>query len=782
MRIVRYAVIAIVAALVLAVAGLAIFAATFDANRYKPEIAALVKEKTGRTLELPGDIALSVFPKLGASLGPAKLSERGSEREFASLQGARVAVALWPLLRQEVVVHEVSLNGLRATVVRGKDGRTNIDDLIAPRGAAAPPPKPGAPAPASAPSGQPLTIDIDQVTVEDAQLTWRDEASGQELTVAGLNLKTGRLANDVPSNVAFTARIAGKQPEVALDTKFRGRLTFNLPESRYAVQDLVLEIAGRAAEWSGIEASASGHASARAATGEFAVERLKLKALAQRGNERLDLSADVPKLVMSGERYAGEKAAATLRLINAAGTIAADLTLPGLSGDAQAFKAGPLTLKVEGRQGERRIRADASAPLEGSLASKRYRVAPLAAAFSVSGPDVPGGTLAGDLKGEAEMDGKAETLRASLTGTLAESPLKAVVAVQGYARPAIRFDVDVETLDADRLTAAGGGDKPGAAPAAPGAATPAAAARDTPLDFSALKDLNLDGAIKVGRLKAANVRASDVRVEVKAAGGRLQLAPQASLYDGKLAGTVALAATTPPSVAVKQQLTGVQVGPLLTDAGVTDRLEGRGAVRVDVAGAAPTVNALKKALAGNASFVLNDGAIKGVDLEKSIRQVRAVSRQLRGKEEAPPAATDGAARTDFTELTGSFVLKDGIARNDDLAGKSPLLRLAGAGTVDIVASTLDYRLEATVVGTAKGQGGKDLDALRGVTVPVRISGPLAQPSYAVDLGAVAGQAATQAIAKELEKRLGGGQAGAAGEAEGAAKPSPLDALKGIFRK
>ncbi len=772
-RILRYAVIAVVVLVVVAVVGLAIFAATFDANRYKPEIAAVVKERTGRTLEMPGDIHLSVFPKLGVVLGPVRLSERGRDEEFASIQSARVAVAAWPLLRRQVVVDEIALRGLRAGVVRHKDGSTNIDDLLAP-----PKDKPSA-----APGGQPaptrpVTIDIDEITLSEANLTWRDEATGQELGLTGLNLKTGRIADDVPSSVALTTRVTGKQPEVNLETKFRGRLTLNLEAKRYAVQDLLLEAAGKAGDWSGIQASASGNVTARPGAAEFSVERLKLNAVGQRGDERMDLAADVPKLLMSGERYSGERATATVRLINGAGTIAADLALPGVTGDAKAFKTGALTLKVEGRQGERSIKADATAPVAGSLETRRFRIEPLAAAFALSGPNIPGGKVAGELKGEVDVDARAETAKVSLAGTLAESPLKAVVSVKKFAKPAIAFDVEVETLDVDRLAAAGGAaDKPKPKPAAERGAPAAATAADAPLDFSALEGLDLNGTVKIGSLKAANVRASDVRLGVKAAGGRLQLAPQASLYDGKLAGTAALAATTPPSVSVRSELTGVQVGPLLTDAGVTDRREGRGQVRVDLAGAAPTVSALKKALAGTASFALQDGAIKGINLEKTIRQVRTVSRQLRGKE-PPPAPADSSDRTDFTELTGTFHLKDGVARNDDLAGKSPLLRLAGAGTVDIVAATLDYRLKATVVGTAKGQGGKEADALKGVTVPVTISGPLAQPTYTVDVGAVAGEAATQALQKELERRLGGGQGGGT---EGA-KPSPLDALKGIFKK
>ena len=64
--------------------------------------------------------------------------------------------------------------------------------------------------------------------------------------------------------------------------------------------------------------------------------------------------------------------------------------------------------------------------------------------------------------------------------------------------------------------------------------------------------------------------------------------------------------------------------------------------------------------------------------------------------------------------------------------KSPLLRVGGAGDIDIGNDRLNYVLKATVVGTTKGQGGEDSAELKGVTVPVKLTGPLDSPQYAID--------------------------------------------------
>src|SRR5262249_39120569 len=105
-------------------------AATFDPNRYKPEIERIAKEKTGRTLKLAGKIELAVYPSIGARVAGVTLSERAADKEFLSLDSAHVSVKLIPLLHGEAIVDALHLSGLKATVIKDKDGKFNFDDLL----------------------------------------------------------------------------------------------------------------------------------------------------------------------------------------------------------------------------------------------------------------------------------------------------------------------------------------------------------------------------------------------------------------------------------------------------------------------------------------------------------------------------------------------------------------------------------------------------------------------------------------------------------------------------
>src|SRR5205807_4598441 len=118
------AVVALLAAVVL------VFALSFDPNRYKDDIERMARERTGRTLKLQGELKLAFFPSLGASVSRVTLSERGSNREFVTLQSAHASVKLMPLLYGQVIVDAARVSGLEAQIVRNKDGTYNFSDLL----------------------------------------------------------------------------------------------------------------------------------------------------------------------------------------------------------------------------------------------------------------------------------------------------------------------------------------------------------------------------------------------------------------------------------------------------------------------------------------------------------------------------------------------------------------------------------------------------------------------------------------------------------------------------
>jgi AsmA protein len=727
-------------AVVVVAAGLAAYlASTFDPNAYKPQIVQAVKDKTQRTLKLEGDIELAFWPSIGARIGKASLSEQGSDREFAGVEEAQVAVKVLPLLSKQVIVDGIEVRGLRASLVRTKEGRTNVDDLA---GAGAPLPKERAAGPAP-------VLDIARVTVENASLSYRDEAAGIQLALSDVSLKTGRVASGVPSSLDLSLKAKANQPKLDLELKAKGGFLFDLEKQHYAVDGLKLEAKGEAAEISKLDASLSGSAGLRPGAGEVTADKLVLALTGIQAGNTLEIKAQAPRLTFTADKAAGDRLTVSAKVAGAKQTLAAQLALPGMEGTAQSFKTGPMTLDLDLKQGDLAVKVKASSPLTGSLQAKQVSLPKLALNLTASGPDLPGKTVSGELQGSAAVDGAKEAVQANLSGKVGDSNLKARLAVNGFSRPAYGFDVDIDQLDLDKYLPPRSA---GQAKALGAGGAPAGAAKEEPIDLSALKGLNATGSLRIGALRVQNVKSSNVRVDLKARDGRLDLNPvSASLYQGTLNGSATVnAAAGTPAIATRQNLTGVNIAPLLKDAVNFENLEGKGNVALDVTTQGATVGAMKKALNGTASLNLADGAYRGINIGETIRSAKATLGAVRGKPQPPAQAANSVQKTDFTELKASFQIRNGVARNEDLTMKSPLLRLSGAGDIDIGNDAINYLAKATVVGTSKGQGGTEADQLKGVTVPVKLTGPLDAPRYELDYGALAAEAAKQ----EVERKAG----------------------------
>jgi len=761
MKLLKYALVGIGVLVLLIGAVLAYVAATFDPNAYKPEIIKLVKEKKERTLRLDGDIRLSFWPNIGAQLGKVSLSEFRSEKEFAAVDDARVSLKLMPLFSKQAIVDEVSVKGARATVVRFKDGRMNIDDLLA---------KP------EQEEKQAVAFDIAEVAIQDSAFTFRDEAKGAQYALSKVNLRTGRIANNVPTKVDLSLSVQANRPKLNLAAALKSRLTFDLDKQLYALDDMGLEAKGDAADIRNLVLKATGAVTAKPGTNEFTADKLAVAMTGASGKDNLDVKLDAPRLVLTRDKASGDKVTVVAKVTGPQSALAANVSLPGVEGTAKAFKSSAMTIDLDLKQGDLAVKAKLASPLAGNIETQQVSLSSLAASITVSGPALPGKSLAGELKGSAAVDGLKESAQANVAGKIADSNVKARLAIASFKAPAVNFDVDVDQLDVDRYF--------------PPAPSGQSKQPEKPFDLSGLKNVNANGTIRIGSLKADNLKATNVRLTVKANGGRVDLNPlTANLYQGSLASAVSInAAPATPAFAVKHSMNGVSIAPLLKDLADNDMLEGRGNVTLDVTTQGSTVSALKKALNGTAALKLVDGAVKGIDIAGSIRTAQAKLGALKGQQSQQ---ADKSQKTDFTELTGTFRITNGVAHNSDLALKSPLLRVGGEGNVNIGADSLDYLVKASVVATTKGQGGRELADLRGVTIPVRVSGPFAALSYQLDFGSMVTEAAKQkveqAVTGEIQKRFGVGGAAAGGAAQkdagskgGSGGGSPADVLKGLF--
>ena len=235
------------------------------------------------------------------------------------------------------------------------------------------------------------------------------------------------------------------------------------------------------------------------------------------------------------------------------------------------------------------------------------------------------------------------------------------------------------------------------------------------------------------------------------------------MYEGQYQGNVGLDARGKTlKLSLNESLKGVKVGPLLKDLTGDDKLSGMANATAKLTGNGATVSQIKQTLSGNGNFSFSDGAVKGINIAESIRKAKAT---LKG--ETLPAS-DAPLQTDFSNLSGSFTATNGIIDNQDLLAMSPLLRINGAGKIDLPKEGIDYGLKVSIVETSTGQGGKALADLKGLTIPVKITGTFSNPKPTVDLASMLKERATDEVkakvADKLKDKLGGDLGGLLGGA------------------
>jgi AsmA protein len=328
----------------------------------------------------------------------------------------------------------------------------------------------------------------------------------------------------------------------------------------------------------------------------------------------------------------------------------------------------------------------------------------------------------------------------NLDAKLDDSRLSGSLEIRNFAKPAYRFDLALDQLDLDRYLA-GTPEKPAAAAKN---AKDAAPAPPVAIPLSVLRTLDVQGKIRLQKLKAFGLHSSDIAVQISARNGLLALGPNtAKLYGGAYRGrTVLDARPARPAFTFEEQLSQVQLGPFLKDAGVFDKYSGTGDVSLKLTAQGAGDRELKQSLNGNATVALRDGKIKGVNLQKIIREARQAYDAARGK--PVRAATSPTDETAFSRLTATIRVTNGVARNDDLKLEGPVVRATGAGTADLVREALDYRLKVTLAEEA---------GRKGTTVPVRVGGTFAKPEYNVDFGEVVKQKAEEKLEKKLEQKF-----------------------------
>ncbi len=309
--------------------------------------------------------------------------------------------------------------------------------------------------------------------------------------------------------------------------------------------------------------------------------------------------------------------------------------------------------------------------------------------------------------------------------------------------PAVEGEIALGALDLDPYLPA---DSESTSNTAPAPATPAGWS-DEPITLPLPLPIDVDF-----RLRAASVRAR--QIELGALNARLQSDRQQAAvtldelqaYGGRLAGSAKATPGSPPAYAVDLQAQDVHLLAALQALLGKGRFDGQAELRLALATAGGSQRQLVQALGGDGKIVLRDGAVLGINIAGMLRQIMTLG--------LDPGANQ-QQRTDFAEAGGSFKIQNGILRNEDLILRAPVLRLDGAGSIDLPQRTVDYRITPQLATTLEGQGASGKPALQ-AGIPFLVQGPFAAPSVRFDLngtltGAISSPDDLARVATDLAK-------------------------------
>ncbi len=558
------------------------------------------------------------------------------------------------------------------------------------------------------------------------------------------SLNIDDLAGEKPAPGATPEAAAGK-PGEPLEIDVAG---LELRNVRISWHD---EASGKASEISDLDLS-TGALSGNTGSKHFAVEKLKLATQGSSGPDHFVLALETPGVVLTAGEARGETVTFSATLESAGKKVAAKISLQDLAGSLDALTIRNLAFGLDGKVGEAAFKADLSSPVSVNGKDKIVTLAKLTGSLDVSSPALPMKQVKLPMDGRLTADIGRQRADFALKTRLDDSQMDLKLLVERFSPLALNFTLAIDQLNVDRYL-------PPKKAGAGGSATAKAetAGAEAKINLAALKGLDLKGAIKIGRLQAHKLKLSGLDVQIEVAGGRLQVAPlRASLYGGSLDGALAVNAAS-NQFSLRQNLRGIDISPLLKDLADKDILEGHGNVSLDVTTRGDTVSALKRGLAGQAALDLRDGAIKGINVAKLLRSAK----NLLGGKQAVSGTTDTAEKTDFSGLTASFNIDGGVARNNDLSLKSPVVRLAGEGNIDIGHDRIDYLAKVSVDDSLTGPG-SELAQLKGISVPLRLRGPYSQIAYTLELDKLLVEVAKsqlkekakEALGKELQKLFG----------------------------
>jgi len=337
-------------------------------------------------------------------------------------------------------------------------------------------------------------------------------------------------------------------------------------------------------------------------------------------------------------------------------------------------------------------------------------------------------------KAEVRLNGAVVMIN-GLSGALGDGAFNGWASVDMSSKPLVKLDLDFQRLDI-------------ATSPAPTASAASAPWSNASIDLSGLNYVDLQAKISAAEINLGQAHVAPAAIDATLASGVLKgRFANLGAYDGVANGDLTVDTSGGvPAFALQSDLVGVRALPLLRSAADFDKLDGKLQAKLSVRSTGASQRAIMSNLNGTVFAVFQDGAIRGVNVAQMIRSL--TSGTLSGWQENKEQATD------LTQLSASFRIEQGKATTGDINLVGPLVRVAGAGTIDLGEKSLALRVEPKLVMTTEGQG-RATDPV-GLGIPVVIDGPWAEPRIYPDMaGILDNPDAAYAKLKDMGKGLFG---------------------------
>jgi len=656
-----------------------------------------------------------------------------------------LSVRVLPLLRREVQMSDVRVEGLNLTLARDEQGHGNWEDIGKPL-----PAKDGASTSTPAPAEQPSTpvessseravkLDIDSLTVNNARVQYTDAKTGQSYSAESIQLSTGPVHEGANIPLKASAFLSASQPSLKARTELAGELRFDRKLKRYNFEDMRL----------------SGETSGEPLAG-------KTMTFAAQGQLLVDMAANVAS-------WSGLKISAN-----------------------QLRALGELNLRD----------LDKAPQLSGGLSIAQFDLRTFLDGIGHPLPATNDPAAFNKLELVSRLQGTPNSLALEdLAVKLDDSTFSGRVAVEDFAKQALRVQLKGDKFDADRYMPAKSEEAKGATAARqsevkqqeasavagagssplPNAPTQVAWSNDKLLPVDRLRALDLQADLAFGSLTLDKLPISDAQLQATGQGGLVTLQTlRGGLYNGSFEakGTVDVRPAV-PQIGINTKINRVPVEHFIKaeDKEQAPPVKGLLTLTSDLTATGNSQKALVDTLNGSANFTINDGVLVNANLEQQLCQ--AIATLNRKPLSGEPRGKD----TPFEELRGSLVIRNGVASNPDLKARIPGLTVNGHGDLDLRVLGMDYNVGVIVEGDQRAMPDPACqvnERFVGVEVPLRCRGPLELGAKACRLdqdglgkvaAKLAGNRLKDKIDEKLDEKLGD-----------KVSPELKDALKGLFKR